>query len=162
MLVNQNHSKRLDSIDGLRGISIILVLFDHYIHFSGNNFLGPNISFFINSKNGVDLFFIISGFLITNILVKEHQKRGRISLFPFYLKRIIRIFPAFYFLIFIYFILSKLAIVNLTLSTWISSLLFLRQFFGSGWETSHFWSLSVENLFYLIFPLFLNGVSSIF
>jgi peptidoglycan/LPS O-acetylase OafA/YrhL len=86
MLVNENHSKRLDSIDGLRGISIILVLIDHYIYFSGNNFLGPNISFFINSKNGVDLFFIISGFLITNILVKEHQKRGRISLFPFYLK----------------------------------------------------------------------------
>jgi peptidoglycan/LPS O-acetylase OafA/YrhL len=161
MLVIEKQNKRINSIDGLRGISIILVLIDHYVYFSGNNFLSSNISFFINSKNGVDLFFIISGYLITNILVKEHQEKGRISLISFFLKRVIRIFPSFYFLLFIYFILFKLNIINLSIPTWISSILFLRQFIGSGWETSHFWSLSVENLFYLIFPLILNSLKRI-
>lgn len=153
MNINNN---RISSIDGIRGISIILVLLDHYIYYSGNNFLNPILSFFINSKNGVDLFFIISGYLITTILVKEHLQIGKINIGKFLLRRALRLLPALYFMIFVYFILFKLNYLNLTVNTWLSSIFFLRQFWGSGWETSHLWSLSVENMFYIVFPIFLN------
>lgn len=148
--------KRISSIDGLRGISILFVLVDHFIYFSGNNILNPYFSFFINSKNGVDLFFIISGFLITNIFVKEHINKGKINLRSFFLRRAIRILPALYFLLFVYFILFNLHIINLSNSTWVSSFILIRQFIGSGWETSHLWSLSAESVFYILFPLLLN------
>jgi peptidoglycan/LPS O-acetylase OafA/YrhL len=153
-----NQKSRLKSIDSIRGVSIIFVIVDHYIYFSGNNILNPFFSYFINSKNGVDLFFIISGFLITNILVKEIKDNGRIRLIHFYLRRALRILPALYFLIFIYYILQKYNFIELSINTLISSFFLLRQFIGSGWETSHFWSLSVENIFYFLFPLILNRI----
>ena len=152
---------RIKSIDGLRGISILLVLIDHYMYFSGNNISSPFFSYFINSKNGVDLFFIISGFLITNILVKEHLRNGQISLIGFFLRRAFRILPALYFLLFIYFVLSKLNIINFSMQSLVNSIFLVAQFKGLRWENFHFWSLSVENIFYILIPLLLNRFKKI-
>jgi peptidoglycan/LPS O-acetylase OafA/YrhL len=154
--MSDTYKRRNSSIDGLRGIAILFVLVDHYIYFSGENILNPFFSYFINSNNGVDLFFIISSYLITNILVKEYEDKGQIDLLSFYWKRALRILPALYFLIFIYFILYNLHIIYLSKSTWLSSIFLIRQFIGSGWESSHLWSLSVENIFYIIFPIIVN------
>jgi peptidoglycan/LPS O-acetylase OafA/YrhL len=154
--MNHSKQKRISSIDGLRGLSILLVLVDHYLYFSGNNIFNPYFSFFINSKNGVDLFFIISGFLITTILVKEHISKGKINLGSFFLRRALRILPALYLLLFVYFILFYFDFINLSKFTLVSSFFLLRQFIGSGWETSHLWSLSVENIFYILFSLILT------
>jgi peptidoglycan/LPS O-acetylase OafA/YrhL len=154
--MNYTNPKRNTSIDGLRGISIILVLVDHFLYYSDKAILNPLISFFINSKNGVDLFFIISGFLITNILLKEYLNVGCINIASFYIKRAFRILPALYFLIFVYFILSILNLINVPYSNILSSILLVTQFNRVHWEFFHFWSLSVENIFYILFPILLN------
>ena len=153
--MNYTNPKRNTSIDGLRGISIILVLVDHFLYYSDKAILNPLISFFINSKNGVDLFFIISGFLITNILLKEYLNVGCINIASFYIKRAFRILPALYFLIFVYFILSILNLINVPYSNILSSILLVTQFNRVHWEFFHFWSLSVENIFYILFPILL-------
>src|SRR4051794_20214137 len=92
-----NEGKRIPSLDGMRAIAIGIVLLAHVLgttpfltrsqvyHVVGN--LGPL---------GVRLFFIISGFLITTILLRELEQEGGISLRRFYLRRAFRIFPAFY------------------------------------------------------------------
>jgi peptidoglycan/LPS O-acetylase OafA/YrhL len=85
-------SHRLPSIDGLRAISIILVLFGHL---SGTRRIG---SFILvlgdNAHLGVAVFFVISGFLITSLLLAEYSKYGGIFMKLFYVRRALRIFPA--------------------------------------------------------------------
>ena len=159
--MSHNNKLRISSIDGLRAISILFVLIDHYIYFSGNNFLNPYFSFLINGKNGVDIFFIISGFLITTILVKEHLRDGQISLTTFFLRRAFRILPALYFLLFIYFILSKSNVIHFSMQTLLNSIFLVSQLKGVRWENFHLWSLSVENIFYILLPLFLNRFKNI-
>lgn len=75
------------ALDGLRAIAVMLVLFTH-----ANFFLGSN------GFLGVDMFFVISGFLITTLLLEENNKKNKISLKAFYLRRTLRLFPALYFL----------------------------------------------------------------
>lgn len=155
MLIHDSKYKAfeyLPSLDGLRAISIILVLYDHIVIISGKNIFPEFLQVFINGKSGVDLFFLISGFLITSILLKEYSSVGKIDLKRFYIRRSFRIFPAYYFLLLVYFIMQYLDLVYINKSTWISSIFYLRQFFGSGWLTAHFWSLSVEEIFYILFP----------
>jgi peptidoglycan/LPS O-acetylase OafA/YrhL len=85
-----------DHLDGLRAISILLVMCNHM---EG----GPPI---INGSIGVDIFFAISGFLITNILLIEFEEFGDISLKAYFVKRVFRIFPLYFTTIFIYVIAS--------------------------------------------------------
>ena len=72
-------------IDGLRGISVLSVVLYHFF---------PNI--FMGGFIGVDIFFVISGFVISKILIEEFDTKKKISLKNFYIKRIKRIFPAFF------------------------------------------------------------------
>src|ERR1035441_6727486 len=86
---------RIPSLDGLRAISIVLVLFAHLCGSPG--FLGYGAMRFTGGVGplGVQVFFVISGFLITGLLLKEHAKTGRISVPAFYFRRAFRILPAF-------------------------------------------------------------------
>src|SRR6478672_6518783 len=88
---------RIPSLDGLRAISILLVIFGHSCHF---------VSSYIDVANlGVRVFFIISAYLIVGILLRDVDK-NRFSIKTFYFKRFARIFPAFYvFLLIVYFVL---------------------------------------------------------
>src|SRR5512141_1648626 len=86
-------AKRIPSLDGLRAISIVMVLFGHM---AGTRGLPVRWLPFAWGSLGVTVFFVISGFLITSLLVKEHSKTGTISLRTFYLRRTMRIFPAMY------------------------------------------------------------------
>jgi len=147
----------ISSLNGLRAISIFMVIGYHLMQ---HNFL-PNDSFikygsqlFFNGQMGVNIFFVISGFLITSLLMKEKTGTGSVSLNKFYCRRIIRIFPAYYFLLLIYFILEQYGYFHLDSRNWFSNLTFTKQFFhDSTYETEHLWSLSVEEVFYLIWPL---------
>lgn len=141
----------LPGLDGLRAISIVLVL-------AGHSLIGTWWVSHFSGQIGVDIFFVISGFLITTLLLKEKVKKGRVSLSKFYLRRILRIFPVAYLYLACLFVLNLIFNLHTTLRMFLSAGLYVDNFpiqHGTNWQTSHFWSLSVEEQFYLIFPFML-------
>ena len=112
------------------------------------------IYFFItDGALGVNVFFVISGFLITSLLIREENSTGKISLIKFYLRRSLRIFPAYFFLLFIYYILEIFKLCEISNLSWLTALTYTKYFNNSSeWLTRHSWSLSVEEHFYLFWP----------
>lgn len=160
--------KRIQSLDGIRAFAIFLVLLSH-LKTSLPQFIKSNFLFksFANGHTGVLFFFIISGYLITKLLLQEEDKYHTISLKKFYLRRIFRIFPAYYSYLLV-IVLIKLFIFPDIVKN-IYNLLFAavylwnyKQFFlfyresmpdvNGGWFLGHTWSLSMEEQFYLIWP----------
>lgn len=152
-------------MDGLRAISILLVLLGHssgtYEHH--NHWVNFLLTIVGNADLGVLIFFVISGFLITTLLLKEHGKTGTISLPHFYLRRAFRIFPAFYCYMSVIFCLWITGVIRLTWPVFLSAALFLRDYsvvvvhsYPKGdWFVGHTWTLSVEEQFYWLWPLIL-------
>jgi len=155
---------RLPGLDGLRGISILLVLMLHsqwYEHLHLPPILSSllqKVSFPIGTF-GVPIFFIISGFLITYLLLKEEDKNSFISLKRFWERRCLRILPPV--LIYLSFISlwSHCHNQKLPLFDFASVLLFFRNLVHGPEITGHFWSLSLEEQFYFFWPLFLIVIS---
>lgn len=146
-------------IQGLRAVAVVVVILDHLFGWPAGGFIG------------VDVFFLISGFLITGLMLREHQKTGRISWVGFYKRRVRRIVPA--------------ATVCLVVVVAASYLIYLTSrfdsikddavwsfFFMSNWHFAaigtdylgadgpvsplqHFWSLAVEEQFYIVWPVIL-------
>jgi len=108
---------------------------------------------------GVRVFFVISGYLITSLLLKEADTQGCINLRKFYYRRALRIFPPFYvFMAIVLFVcwLGLLADVSSGgLRGMIPSLFYLSNYLPGNWYSGHSWSLSVEEQFYLLWPLML-------
>ena len=143
----------LKGLQGLRGISILIVLLSHIKLKSLPDLKVPSLlGLFFDGNFGVHVFFVLSGFLISYLLLLEEKNSGFISIRSFYLRRILRIFPAYFFLLLIYAILQKLGIINLGMDSWLSSLIFLKWLFGGDWISGHIWSLSIEENFYLFWP----------
>jgi peptidoglycan/LPS O-acetylase OafA/YrhL len=141
--------QHIPSLDGLRALSIICVLISHIQSrsFHKQDAMGGQI--------GVTIFFVISGYLITRLLLQEERTYGYVSLTNFYIRRSLRIFPAYYLLLFVYFLLQLAGVLTFTSASWLSSLTYTKYFPISGaseWETGHFWSLSIEEHFYLVWP----------
>src|SRR5690242_14615932 len=105
--MNSIAQKRIKAFDGLRAIAILLVLAGHAKETikSPNEILNLASIFIANSGLGVRLFFVLSGYLITMLLLQEINGNGAINLKKFYARRIIRIFPSFYCFIGVVFIL---------------------------------------------------------
>jgi peptidoglycan/LPS O-acetylase OafA/YrhL len=103
---------------------------------------------------GVRLFFVISGFLITALLLREFDAHGAVSLKNFYIRRSLRILPAFVFYIVVIQILATLHVID---SPWVDAkyaLTFTLNYHDSrSWPLNHLWSLSVEEQFYLIWGI---------
>jgi peptidoglycan/LPS O-acetylase OafA/YrhL len=118
--------QRTPSLDGLRALSIALVLVAHSGPASPRHRLFWNVVG--NGDLGVSIFFLISGFLITSLLLQEHEKTGSISLKHFYLRRAFRILPPFYVFLFVLLLLRGLAALDLNLEGWTAALLFLRDY----------------------------------
>ena len=151
---------RIPSLDGLRALSILLVLLGHLSGTHGFTEVSLGIGDYANF--GVRVFFVISGFLITSLLFKEVDKTGRIDLKGFYFRRIFRIFPAFYFYLSVVAVLGALSIVALPWIDWLWSATYLVNFIPKkAWIVGHIWSLSVEEQFYMLWPatMVLLGVS---
>ncbi len=151
-------NEKLSSLDGLRAISIFLVLFNH-LKIQNNAFEGHGnfqwiTDLLTDGQLGVNVFFVISGFLITTLLLTEEDKTGTISLKYFFIRRTLRIFPAYYFLLLVYFILQLFHQIEISTNSWITSISYTKYFnWDTDWYTAHFWSLSIEEHFYLIWPV---------
>ena len=140
------NAKHIPALDGLRAIAVSLVIFYHF---------GFDI---VPGGHGVMMFFVLSGFLITWLLLKENDRNGTISLKDFYRRRILRIFPAFY----VYWILVIAALLTFGkhipwTHAW-SSFFYFSNYYSALHHHpenafSHTWSLAVEEQFYLLWPL---------
>lgn len=146
-------------IDGLRAIAVLFVIFNHL-----------HIRLFQGGFIGVDIFFVISGYLITSIIYKEMQE-GCFSVGYFYKKRVIRLAPAFFTMLTVISIISCILMLpheliayfeSLIYSTFLMANVYMRQEVGGYFSTSvdevpllHLWSLGVEEQFYLFWPLLL-------
>jgi peptidoglycan/LPS O-acetylase OafA/YrhL len=145
---------RIPSLDGLRAIAIALVCFAHV---SGTRFFP---SFLIARRDlgnlGVRIFFVISGFLITTLLLEEFGKVGRISLGRFYLRRAFRILPCASTYIGIAALLSLAGWVPLTRAQLLHAATYTVNYAPDRpWHLIHLWSLAVEEQFYLLWPALL-------
>ena len=155
-------SSRIPYLDGLRAFSIILVIFGHT--FGPGTFLYDNPvtkACLVNSALGVHVFFVISGFLITTLLLNERESSGQISIRGFYERRVARIFPAFYLYIATILLLVALHVMTVPRSSFYAAATFTVNFgklwhMGAGGEANpvfgHFWTLSIEEQFYLVWP----------
>jgi peptidoglycan/LPS O-acetylase OafA/YrhL len=153
-----NNPHYLPTLDGWRTLAILSVMLCH----DSIHHLGPLSTswFYWHGNLGVDIFFAISGVLICSRLLTEEETSGRISLRSFYLRRAFRILPAA--AVFLSTLLILKATVHLPVERpeLLASLFFFRNYTSlfSHWQTiypyytSHFWSLAVEEHFYLILP----------
>ena len=140
---------RIPSLDGLRAISITLVIVGHV--------LGLKIPFFIGlAALGVRVFFVISGYLITKILLREIEALGRIPLPRFYLRRTLRLFPAFFAYALVIIVLAHFGVVELKSGDVLSAFTYTMNYHRvRAWSLGHFWSLAVEEQFYFVWPALL-------
>ena len=156
-----NNTGRIPSLDGWRGLSILLVIIGHQIVDGGGNLksglIGAILSkWFVWHIYGVQIFFVISGFLITYLLLNEYNTYSAISFKNFYIRRFFRIIPAYCFFLLVVFSLSGFFRHEvITAAIWFKAAFFLINFdFGGGcWTLGHIWSLSVEEQYYLFWPL---------
>ncbi len=150
----------LPTLDGWRAIAIAGVLFDHATSpFFRQSSLFPLMR---TGPNGVSLFFAISGFLICSRLLEEERIFGRIGLPGFYIRRASRILPPAFAYLAVIGVLALAGVVTVTPLEWASCLLFFRNYLPPAWiragwggYTIHYWSLAVEEHFYLIWPVLL-------
>lgn len=157
---------RYPSLNGLRAISIFFVICYH-LSIQNNLFkeafqyklLQPIINLIRDGSLGVNIFFVISGFLITSILLNEKNNSQTISFKFFYIRRTLRIFPAYFFYLGILFVLQLTSIIHIDNESWLTSITYTKYLnIKLDWITAHAWSLSIEEQFYLCWPLlFLGG-----
>lgn len=152
-------------IQGLRTFAVVAVIMDHLLGWPSGGFVG------------VDIFFVISGFLITGLLLREHDRTGRISFSDFYKRRIKRILPAAVLVLLVtsvaaFFVFNKVRAWN---TFWDAAWAFL---FAANWRQAsigtdyfaasgpvsplqHYWSLAVEEQFYFIWPWLMLGLFAV-
>jgi peptidoglycan/LPS O-acetylase OafA/YrhL len=149
----QMTSPRLPSLDGLRAVAIFMVLGNHSTFAAGfPNGLHRFFIWFFDGGLGVRFFFVISGFLITWLMILEKDKNGSVNLREFYIRRCLRILPVYFAFLGVLAGLQIIGFSKQNLLSWIGDLTFTRNFFGDTSLDGHLWSLSVEEQFYLIWP----------
>jgi peptidoglycan/LPS O-acetylase OafA/YrhL len=149
--------KRIPSLDGLRALSIALVVVGHLA--GTRHFLSAaSIGRFGDLGNfGVRVFFVISGFLITRLLLVELAATQRISLRMFYIRRFLRLFPALYALLAVVALLAQAGTVDVDRRDFVHAVSYTMNYYVSPHFTlRHLWSLSVEEQFYIAWPLTLS------
>ena len=155
--MSNNKSKYLPSIDSLRALAVLAVIIYHVdVNYLPGGFLG------------VDLFFVLSGYLISSLIIKEYRKAGSLNLYNFYIRRARRLLPAVYFMITVGLVVMVLfnevllrkshldAIFGYIYSSnwwYIFHKLDYFDSFGAQSPFKHLWSLAIEEQFYMIFPL---------
>ncbi len=150
--------KRIESIDGLRALSISLVLLGHLLNGMKSHVRINHWWFLLgNGGLGVFIFFVISGYLITKLLLRENEKFGTISLSRFYYRRFFRIIPPLYMYVAFVFIVGIFTGLRAEPREIFTALTFTRNldYHSHQFMFEHFWSLCIEEQFYLIWPILL-------
>jgi peptidoglycan/LPS O-acetylase OafA/YrhL len=147
-------SRNIPSLDGLRAISVLMVV---AAHTNGSlSRLIPFIPSWLYSfwgTLGVETFFVISGFLITHLLLQELHTTGTVSLKRFYFRRALRIFPPFYVYMAVALTLTLAGFATGKLSAFVVAGTYTWNYLGGGSHLlEHTWSLSLEEQFYLLWP----------
>jgi peptidoglycan/LPS O-acetylase OafA/YrhL len=153
-LPNTLVENKFHGLDHLRAFAILFVFFFHYPAGEIPDWLGNFKDF---GWTGVDLFFVLSGFLIARQLFQQIKNRDKNWLGPFFIKRILRIFPVYFTVVAIYFIFPGFRERESLPALW-KFLTFTQNIGldpGINGTFSHAWSLCVEEQFYLLFPLLL-------
>jgi peptidoglycan/LPS O-acetylase OafA/YrhL len=145
------HQRDLPGLDGLRAIAVILVILAHSAADIAAG--SPLRSVADNGSFGVTIFFVLSGYLITYLLLREEDRMGRIDLGRFYMRRAIRIIPPMYLFVATIVVLAALGGLTLRPKALASLLFFFGNLVRIPWATGHLWSLAVEEHFYLAWPL---------
>ncbi len=109
-------------------------------------------------KFGVEIFFVLSGFLITHLLLVEQRLHVAVSVRRFWLRRALRILPALTCYLILLAALAAMGVFPIPVVDLASSALFVRNFLGESNETGHLWTLAIEEQFYFVWPLFLLWV----
>jgi peptidoglycan/LPS O-acetylase OafA/YrhL len=162
------------SLDGLRAIAVLLVVVAH----GSGQLLAPDTRFGVGSI-GVGIFFVLSGYLITSLLLRERVNRGRISLRDFYVRRALRIWPLYYAVLLLHLVvlvhLDSRPWANAWVSTdspqyaafghvWWSYLVFVQNYVSDLHHVigglAVFWSLAIEEQYYFVWPLILIALTS--
>ena len=145
------HLKYNPALDGLRAVAIVLVFLSH-----------AHVPLLDGAFLGVDIFFVLSGYLITSLLLQEHQHAGRIGYARFYGRRALRLMPALLLFLGVYLLVAPLlwpGDKHLVLQDVLISATYLADygiaFFDQPDSLLHMWSLSVEEHYYLIWPVLL-------
>jgi peptidoglycan/LPS O-acetylase OafA/YrhL len=154
----------LPTLDGWRALSIGLVIMHHSQIQLTVPLIGPLLQSLARfGEVGVELFFAISGLLVCTRLLEEESKSGQISVKGFYIRRFFRILPAAIFYLLMIAILAAFRVIPVFPIDWFAALFFFRNYamlfeylnhspLALHWYTGHFWSLSMEEHFYLVLP----------
>jgi peptidoglycan/LPS O-acetylase OafA/YrhL len=152
---------RRPALDGLRGVAVLFVMGTH------TGYLWSGVGTWVRGGYiGVDIFFVLSGFLISSLLIEEFDREGHIRLGSFYRRRIFRLFPILYVVMAVTFVYSRLVpalAVQYPMGTEIQGIgaiviyvpNWLQMYRPGGWALGQVWSLGVEEQFYLLWPLLL-------
>ena len=138
--------RKIPSLDGVRGISFLIVFFAH-----------AGLDWIVPGRLGVNIFFLLSGYLITTLMIRERVKTGRISLRLFYARRALRIFPPMYaiFAATLLYLWITHQTHGITRGGLCSQLFYYQNYWSRGGIVpglGPLWSLAVEEHFYLLFP----------
>ena len=153
-------NRYLPTLDGWRAVAVLGVVLYH----GRSGFFAEDSLLYKMCAHGilgVDVFFAISGFLICGLLLNEYEADGDISLRRFYLRRCFRILPPYYVALVIFCVVSALGVITLNYTDLPSCFLFYRNYLPlgvdehGGFYTAHFWTLAMEEHFYLLWPMLL-------
>ena len=162
-------SANFSVIDGFRALSMMMILVFHsftiYVVMNPNLELNQVIeeggylwSWVWNSDKSVDVFFVISGFLITGILLRQIDKLGHVKMGNFYARRFLRLSPVYYFVIMLYWILLGQMESSHTENLW-ANVLYVNNFIDYDSQAMNWtWTLAIEEQFYVLFPILLMGL----
>lgn len=173
--LNKPNSVYFPNLDGLRFVAFLLVFVNHAAstlgYQTGNSLINDiRTKFLLVGDLGVNFFFVLSGFLITYLLLKEKEQHTKINIRFFYLRRVLRIWPLYFFVLFICFVIIPLFTPSLPVNFPVSASNFILDkslylfFLGnfdylihgiSNYVVGVLWSVSVEEQFYLFWPLLL-------
>lgn len=154
-------TRYVPTLDGWRAVAIVTVMLQHssdQIASALGSWIDPVMNVFHqNGRFGVYIFFAISGYLITTLLLDELDRNGEVRLASFYLRRAFRILPPLFVVLAVFGVLGIADVIPMPPGRWLSALLFTENYSPSRgtWYLGHVWSLAVEEHFYLLWPAIL-------
>jgi peptidoglycan/LPS O-acetylase OafA/YrhL len=149
---------RITVLDGWRGVSILLVIYGHLVNYRywGDAPITLSYRFAdVLATLGVDIFFVISGFIITTLALREREASGRFSPTDFYIRRVLRIIPPYFLYLACILLLSACGAIVQQTSQTLTGAAFACNLpqADCGYFAGHSWSLAYEEQYYVVFPL---------